>query len=309
MKVLKISEHFLTLMGVCSHNPKDPQNEFFRSINSYIVFVVLLVSEFMSTTYLIKNYANTSSFSTSVFSLMQAVMFSCQIGSFLSIGVNMAKVKRLHNKLQDIVDAGIYRIYLFLIDTNHKKNIFDISAEKTKDFGIFKIVEDKDRFYTKWAVYSVCLADMGFVIVPSILHSFFCMWQGNFDTSKWFFASYLYVPFDLSIIFLWYLTLLFEGIIAANFSFVFATITSYFVSCCTYIEACCEHFQRHCRQIEQKMDYDLRKGHVISSDVREDIIFGIKYHIKIMEYVIITISYNYLFLDTHLKKYFFLQNY
>lgn len=81
------------------------------------------------------------------------------------------------------------------------------------------------------------------IIVPALVHSVFCIYQGNFDTSTWYFSNKMTTPFDFSTVSGWYMTLLTYAVGAIPcFSIMLATM-SFMVCSCYYIQATCNHFQ------------------------------------------------------------------
>lgn len=108
MKVLKFNEFLLNFIGVCSPKLKQPTNEFLKTINSYLVLIGLIAAVPACATYCFNGVINDLDLSQYILALIPMVYYLSELGSVVGIGVNMKKVKRLHNELQDIIDSGIF---------------------------------------------------------------------------------------------------------------------------------------------------------------------------------------------------------
>lgn len=106
MKVLKVNERLWILLGTLSSKLKEPTNEFLKTPNSYLTLTSLCTIVAASATYFLKHFFKDSNGSDAILSFIQIVIIMSEIGSIVSIGINMKKVKRLHNELQSIVDKG-----------------------------------------------------------------------------------------------------------------------------------------------------------------------------------------------------------
>lgn len=104
-KVLQTNQVFMTSLGIHSKHLTEPSNEFFKSIISYLILAALIYSLILSIAQIYVSWSDV----TSRLSAMLMAFCACQaIGMFLSIGLNMKKVKELHLQLQAIVDDGLF---------------------------------------------------------------------------------------------------------------------------------------------------------------------------------------------------------
>lgn len=106
MKVLEVNEKLLILLGIFSINIKVPTNQFLKTVNSHLILTTLCAVVVASATHFVKNFGEQENGSDFIIAFIQIVFFLSEIGSFISIGINMTKVKCLHNELQNIVDEG-----------------------------------------------------------------------------------------------------------------------------------------------------------------------------------------------------------
>lgn len=103
MKVLKFSENYLTFLGICSNQLNQPTNEFLKTANSYVILIGFLMLNTFSAAYIYQNYSDMETSINALFALSAGI---ANAGSYISIGINMKTLKRLHNELQKIVDNG-----------------------------------------------------------------------------------------------------------------------------------------------------------------------------------------------------------
>lgn len=100
MQALKLSEKLLTVIGVFTNESK---NAFPKSVNSLFILILFAVTVAASIARILKD---NSAISGSTFPFIQIYFYLGEIGSFISIGMNVEKIKRLHSMLQNIVDNG-----------------------------------------------------------------------------------------------------------------------------------------------------------------------------------------------------------
>lgn len=112
-------------------------------------------------------------------------------------------------------------------------------------------MEGRCRFFTKWVVIMFIVNNITVTTSPSIIHSIFCMMNGNFDTSKWLLYLQISVPFDRSNVSTWYFCLLLQVLSLVGPILTIATTFTYFASCCFYINACFEHLRFFLHQIDE----------------------------------------------------------
>lgn len=105
MKVLSKSLAFLNYFGLCcTKRLREPTNEFMQyTVVSYIYFAVIGPLLPASALYV---YRNLIDFAKSCSSLMVFSSTIAGIGIFLTIGLNMKKIKRVYIDIQAIVDKG-----------------------------------------------------------------------------------------------------------------------------------------------------------------------------------------------------------
>lgn len=164
-----------------------------------------------------------------------------------------------------------------------------ILAKSTEVVEVYKKVEGICHFFSKWIVLLFVCGNINTCFILSVVHSIFCIWHGNYDTSTWFTAVKFAVPFDTNIILNWYLLLMFCQVIMLTIATIVSTIISYFVSCCFYINACCKHFRLVCRQIEEKISGDPKKMNKNRiATINEKFNEAAFLHIEIIESVIIS---------------------
>ena len=103
-KVHKYNQAFMARLGIHSYNLNDPANEFFKSIATFynlITATVFFVTSSAAFVYL--NWPNLEIVLEPFLIVLAGVQYG---GMFLSVGLNMKKVKLLHITLQKIVDEG-----------------------------------------------------------------------------------------------------------------------------------------------------------------------------------------------------------
>lgn len=135
-----------------------------------------------------------------------------------------------------------------LLRTGVAFTLFDFKSHflftKTKvapsEMSIYRKTEKKCRNLTKFISIGYLL-DAATLFTAAVIYSFYCMWSGNFDTTTWLLPYNLYLPFDTSTIYLWYVLWLMQCYIGLVYSLSVTCVTTYFESCCLYIVALCEH--------------------------------------------------------------------
>lgn len=108
-KVLKHNQTLMAWLGIHSYRLTETNNEFFKSFGTYYI-LFSIVSVFMISS------AYTALFSFEFQTVIQAwllVVAGLQSGGmFLSIGLQMKKIKMLQSKLQEIVNKGNQLLYV-----------------------------------------------------------------------------------------------------------------------------------------------------------------------------------------------------
>lgn len=158
---------------------------------------------------------------------------------------------------------------------------------------IYRSTERKCRLITKWTLFLTWAACGTFGILPSIIHSMICMWHGNFDTSSWFFATKMSLPFDTSTVYGWYISLIFETL------FPFAAIAiamppvSLLVGCCLYVVAHRDHFKAIVNKMDAKISLNTKTCWILKmGEIDSDFEDMISFHVKITEWVLLLFIYD-----------------
>lgn len=103
-KVHKYNQALMVPLGIHSYNLTDPSNDFFKSFaNFFIPFMLVTFYMISSGAFVYLNWPNLEIIIEPFLVIMAGSIFG---GMYLSVGLNMRKVKFLHLKLQQIVDEG-----------------------------------------------------------------------------------------------------------------------------------------------------------------------------------------------------------
>lgn len=104
-RVLKSNQDVMSWIGIHSHRLAEPTNEFFKSFASlYILFTVGFFI-FGSIMYVVIHWPHYDEISEPCLIAVGCIQVG---GMFLAIGLKMKKMKRLHLRLQGIVDEGTH---------------------------------------------------------------------------------------------------------------------------------------------------------------------------------------------------------
>lgn len=161
------------------------------------------------------------------------------------------------------------------------------SAEETESFEIYKKVDRKCQMWTKLTLISNVGAVAMLFMVPFFVHSLFCMWQGNFDTSTWFWILKLATPFDTSNIFVWYGLVIVGDFMAMVNTFLGTTIIMYFMSCSFYVDASLQHFHFVSNKIEEIINKN--SINVSFYEIKRKLCSAVFLHVKIIGSVILLV--------------------
>lgn len=215
-EVHKYNQAFMARIGIHSYNLTDPTNEFFKSFATYynlcMVFVFFTIS---SSAFVYLNWPNLEIILEPFLMVMAGLQYG---GMFISIGLNMRKVKLLHLTLQSIVH----------------------SAKNDIELNIYWNAEERCQKYTKVLACYIIVNQTMFCI--AFILSIYNVFIGNLDTSTWALPFSLTVPFDIERISGWYILCFIQFIMGISYSSCISTMTSYFISGCFYIGAICDHF-------------------------------------------------------------------
>lgn len=108
-KVLERNAIFMNLLGIRAYRFDRDSNDFFQSFGPYYILFVALCAAVSSTLFIQKNWPHLDIVSPAI---------TCFIGvlhtgsMFVSFGLNMKTVKKVHRQLQGIVDEQGDRIFL-----------------------------------------------------------------------------------------------------------------------------------------------------------------------------------------------------
>lgn len=105
-KVLKLNQTYLTRIGIHCQQPDEQTNVFFRTFTAYYyLFTIFSFTITSSAVFAYKNWPQMDIISEPCLIVIAGLQV---IGMYLSVGINIRKVKALHNELQEIVDKGIF---------------------------------------------------------------------------------------------------------------------------------------------------------------------------------------------------------
>lgn len=220
MKVLVDTEKYLEFLGIGKNlsTPK-PEKIFLRTFNSYVVllcFVSIIVSGAINLFVHSVDIAITTNTLICLFGTLACA------GAHFGIIFNFESVSLLHKNLQEIVDE----------------------TENEEIIRIYRKAEDNCQSFSTFLRKSLLYMGTFGILALAMIYSCVCMWQGNYDTSTWYLPYYLYVPFDTSTVFGWYLQLpTTQAIFCYSYTYVSATTICYFVNSCIYIVACCDQLK------------------------------------------------------------------
>lgn len=104
IKILKYNQRLMTLFGVYSYQLTEPSNEFYQSFGAHYVAFCNIMFLMVSPT--IFSYLNISHIDLVLQNVSLITGGIQAVGMFISVGINMKKVKMLHINLQRLVDEG-----------------------------------------------------------------------------------------------------------------------------------------------------------------------------------------------------------
>lgn len=112
-KVFEYNQRFMAKLGLYSYHLERPTNDLFKSLATY--YILFFSIAFTITSSAIFAITHTSQFSLALETCFIVIAGIQTAGVFLSVGLNMTKVKILHLKLQQIVDEGKSRKFYFFV--------------------------------------------------------------------------------------------------------------------------------------------------------------------------------------------------
>lgn len=104
MKVLEKNQNLLVKLGLSSHRLTEPTNEFMKTIICYIMLCGIVGPMILCAA--VSLYKSLDDFQGAIDAFYVLSAGIVCLGSYLSIGINMKKVKYLQVELQQIVDSG-----------------------------------------------------------------------------------------------------------------------------------------------------------------------------------------------------------
>lgn len=132
----------------------------------------------------------------------------------------------------------------------------------------------------------------------SITHALYCLSRGDKDTSAWFMAYPVLLPFDMDTVSGWMMTWACEWCMGLAYTLSVTSVTAYFVSCCFYIDGMCDHFNFMMQsiskefaknQLKEKSNVSKHQSNVEDQsfliNVRQKLKDAVQLHIRIFELV------------------------
>lgn len=104
MQVFEYNQKWLIWLGLSSNRLHEPTNDFYKSINAYIMLITMTISMPICGTY---GLYRSRGYLEEMFQAFYIVSAGIQcVGSYMAVGNNMKLVKSLINDLQTISDNG-----------------------------------------------------------------------------------------------------------------------------------------------------------------------------------------------------------
>lgn len=100
-KVLEQNKRFITWFGVHSYRQTESTNDFFMSIQPYIILCILIIGVISATVLIFSQWPQIDKISGAT---MLSIGCLQAFGVLLSFGLNMEKVNKVHLHLQAIID-------------------------------------------------------------------------------------------------------------------------------------------------------------------------------------------------------------
>lgn len=96
----------MKILGFYPQRVNVSTTELLKSLKSHFIVINFLVSIGASVTFICKSQLNSLNFLDVIFALIYIAGIFANIGSFITFGTKMKKVKILQNELQQIIDDG-----------------------------------------------------------------------------------------------------------------------------------------------------------------------------------------------------------
>lgn len=137
----------------------------------------------------------------------------------------------------------------------------------------------------KWALILIPgINDANLTLIPCI-DSVIKIWQGNYDVSTYFLIPRLFIPFDTSAIYMWYIIVFGAAVAYHQSVFMMIFVITYFSSFTFYFDAFCRHYRLICHQIEEKINENPRNLNWELESKRK-LAYKVYFHNRITESVI-----------------------
>lgn len=122
----------------------------------------------------------------------------------------------------------------------------------------------------------------------SLLHSFYCIYCGDYDTSKWTLPFEVNFPLDSTHLFGWYFLWFIQVNMSMSYVSCATSISSFFVGCCLYICGICDHygflFNLAMENVQKNQREKNRPTYVKRQfQIRETLIRMVKVHVKALQ--------------------------
>lgn len=133
-------------------------------------------------------------------------------------------------------------------------------------------------------VYYVPFHVSTYIIV--LIYAVYCIANGNYDTSRWYLAMNMSLPFDQTRVDGWLLTLIVQLLMASSYAMCMTSFTSYFVSCCYYLSAMSDHFNVLIDCVTKKIQtFQMAQKNIeaIDQEIHIDLCNIIKFQMRIYE--------------------------
>lgn len=115
-------------------------------------------------------------------------------------------------------------------------------------------------------------------VIPSLGISFWYIYRGNYDTSKWFLPCPIILPVDNTSPFGWYCELFLQTISGYQIVLTISSNIAFFGGCTFYIEAGLQRFKYIFDKLDRKVAAQLD-----SKAIEEDIFDAIVFHNKLLD--------------------------
>lgn len=289
-KVLEYNQSVMARLGIHSHHLHANTNEFLKSFVTWYYLCTIIFFIFGSIMFICINWP-----AYEVISEPCLIAVGCMqvLGMFIGVGLKMKKVKKLHLRLQEIVDNSTYFnfLYKFCIFSNFsflniKLFFFIVPEHDEQIYYIYFNTEQKCRQFTKNFVKFIFINQQ--MYLAAMIFSIYSMIVGNFDTSTWILPFKCWVPFNTESVYGYYLHWFIQFSMGMAYSSSQVTITAYFVCCCYYIVAICDHYKFVMQTIKTETDKNLDEKNPLlyqkrNCEIKKKLLEAIDIHVKAYE--------------------------